>query len=216
VVSYEPPVDCPGKISTTGLAAGWRGHRVHADRYQGGEFNFTAANNAFRGGRFDSHLGEYGYLYLASSMDTAVDETIVRNEPFDAKGARAIPLAQITGKIWSEVELSRDVPLVDLRTTTALAGLGQDYWLVHSESYFYPQTRVWARAVRAWAPSARGFIWHPRHNREETAIVLFANATDPDPDTALLESRSLETGDGLAQLRSVLADRNIEFGMGTP
>jgi hypothetical protein len=147
-------------------------------------------------------------------MESAVDETIVRDEPFDSKGARAIPAARITGRQWSEVELARDVPLVDLRTNVALAGVGQDYWLVESESLFYPQTRVWARAIKTWEPDARGFIWHPRHNHDETALVLFEDLLNPKSDAVLRKSRSLESGYGARKLRDVLAERNIDFDIG--
>jgi hypothetical protein len=209
--SYEPPPSCPGAAKTMSLPAGWSGHRVHSNRYLGDEFNFKKADDPFRGGRFDSHLGNYGYLYMASDMGAAVDETLVRDLPFTPKGVRALPKIAARSRECSQVVLRRGVELVDLRSNVALAALGQDYWLVDSESFYYPQTRVWAEAIRGWVPSADGFVWRPRHNKEALALVLFADAAAPANTVISRATFSLHEGDGAARLSTLLADRNILF-----
>lgn len=126
----------------------WSGHRVHSGDFAGDEFNYTTANDPYRGGRFDSHQGDYGYLYVASSLGAAVDETLIRDEPFDSVGARVILRSTVRARIWSELLIRSELRLVDLSSVDGLSCLGQDYWLTDCDSHFYPQTRAWAAAIR--------------------------------------------------------------------
>ncbi len=187
------------------LARGTTAYRIHNNKFAPNQFNHTRADDPYAGGRFDSARGDYGYLYLGSSEQVAVDEVLLRDTPFAATGVRVLSSSVLANRDLSRLRVDVELPVVDLVTAQSLAQVGQDYWLTDCDSFAYPHTRVWARAIRKWAPAVAGFVWRPRHNHEELAWVLFSDSSSPSrrPSTSgpLREESREEILTGPARVR---------------
>lgn len=197
-----PPAGCPGTPVMERLAAGSQLWRVHTDRYEPVGFNPTARPSVESGGRFDALDGSYSYLYAAADEAGAFAEAFVRNLDYDAVGPRLLPAAAVAGRVVSQLEVRHDLALVSLHGAD-LQQLGQDEWLTSCDESGYPLTRRWAAAVRAWAPTAAGFVWRAKRDQDRFAYVLFGDRT---PTAALYGSRSepLDRDAGLVRLRQTL------------
>lgn len=208
--SMAPPPHPTQPPATVRLRPGWSGFRISREPFRAGQFNYTRATNPFEGGRFDSVNGGYGYLYIGSTLDVAVAETLIRDVEFPADGSpRALPRKRLANKYYARVTIDTSVELVDLTDHPQLARLGQDEWLTQSKPYFYPQTRAWADAIRAWAPRASGFIWRPRHQIGQRSVVLFDDTSAsprPSPNGHLVCGLqwTLSSGRGLAVVKRSL------------
>lgn len=216
--NYPPPTPCPGTPLIVDLPAGTEGSRIHRDAFKPDQFNFTRSDDPYRGGRFDSHRGDYGYLYIASDDDGAVDETLLRDAPHLDTGHRIVPKTAAEGRDLSRLVAMSTLPVVDLYSQDGLAQVGQTNWLTDSDSHFYPQTRVWADAIRRWCRTAAGFLYRPRHNHDEKAWVLFADtaagSTRPTAAGTLttLSRETIASGPGRARVEAVLRRRLASFG----
>lgn len=157
------------------LREGTRLSRVHSRQFGAGQFNPTLADPHWGGGRFDATAEDpYGYLYAGSDDECAVCEALLRDLPLDPHAGRLLPRAAITGRVLSRLVLSTDVQLVGLCDGKDLARLGQgDTWLTSCPSSEYGYTRRWARAIRQWAPQARGLVWPSRRDPSKRAYVFF-------------------------------------------
>ncbi len=122
--------------------------------------------------------------------------------PLDARGIREIPLAALRSRCLSELVVVSDIKVVSLHGA-GLARVGQDTWLVHSDSADYPQTRIWAAAIMRWSPSASGLEWRPRHDDDSLAVCLYRDRMPAR--LRVVRTLSLEDGEGRALVRSALA-----------
>lgn len=153
----EPPDDLPGQAKYQVHAAGSTLYRIHSASYSPTEFKDQAADNPFRGGRFDSPAGDYRYMYAARQLGGAVAETLLRDVPLtDVGEPRVIALAALKGRRISRIRLIRPLRFVDLSGSGAHA-FGQDTWLTKCDASGYPFTRHWAVKIRQWCPEAAGF-----------------------------------------------------------
>ena len=181
--------------------------RVHTRRHPATDFNPTPRDRPSGGGRFDGGTAgdAYPYAYLAMSQETALTEKLVRGLPFGDRQVRFLPRAEVRDQLITAVESVGDLTLLDLRSTRALAMIGQDEWLVQCDSREYPYTREWASWLRGQLPWAQGFVWRSKRDTEGTALILFGDrcpekALRPGP-TAPIE---LDTTAGAAWLRTTL------------
>jgi hypothetical protein len=204
----EPYSACPdsGPPQLLTLLAGEMLFRIHDERFDAEQFKFARADDPYRGGRFDSAQGDYGYLYAADSAEGCFDEVLLRDEPTNAVGIRTLRRGLLDGRMLSRVHLRRELSVVDLTHTDGLVAVGQDQWLTECQSDNYPHTRAWARAIRSWAPTASGFAWRPRHNREATAYIFFA---ETDPATSRLDARGALHGGSSQALKEGATRRQL-------
>ncbi|MDP9398230.1 MAG: RES family NAD+ phosphorylase [Actinomycetota bacterium] len=177
--------------------------------------NPTPAPSALRGGRFDSLDGSYAYLYVGEGPDAAIAETLCRDLPF-AGSARIVPRRRIEGRMLTQLEVTRGLPVVSLHGPD-LTQVGQDLWLTKSEPVDYDMTRAWAAAIRGWVPEAGGFVYRCRHDEDLQAWVLFT-APGVAVHPALAEvpegSLPLDNGAGLVEVRRVLARHHATLARG--
>ena len=206
--NYPPPVACPGLPVAETLPEGSLLWRVHPADRAATSMNPTPRPTALRGGRFDSLDGSYAYLYAGRDERAALAETICRDLPLDGR-PRLLPRAGLTARVLSQLRVTGSILLVRMHGS-ALAQLGQDTWVTKSDARDYVSTRLWAAAVRSWAPQCAGFGYRCRHDEDRQACVLF---TAPEvTDHPKLEETGLhlplDEPMGLALSRQVLAEHN--------
>ncbi len=171
-----PPPHFDGTPARFVLPAGTTLTRIHSAGFRATSFNPTVAQSNLSGGRFDAAPDdEYAYLYAAEDDATAISETLLHDLPIDAFGARLLPRIRISGLRISWLETAHDMQLINLRTGTDLAALGQDTWLTGAPAEDYAMTRRWSSAIRSWAPWAEGLTWRSRREPEGFAYVFFAD-----------------------------------------
>jgi hypothetical protein len=181
VPRIPPPAGYRGVPCSHLLPAGTQLYRVHRRWRATTEFNPTVASTLFGGGRFDPVAGdEYPYLYLSLSAQAALAEVLLRNLPFNNRGTRILPQATIRERQLASLELTTSLTLITLSTSSQLAAIGQDEWLIHADTQDYPQTRGWGRWLREQAPWAHGLIWPSKRDLGEKAVLLFGDRCPPD------------------------------------
>lgn len=177
--NFPPPDLCGGEPREYVLPAGLTLSRVHSLGISPTSFNPNLASSPFKGGRFDgTPVDPYPFLYAAEEDAAAVAETLLPDVPFDTK-PRILGRARIKKKCLSWIRSTRDLVLVRLIDGEDLAQVDQDIWLVTSESSQYNDTRVWAQAIRRWAPWCEGFVWRSRREPRGLAYVFFEARIGP-------------------------------------
>lgn len=212
-----PPSHYGGAPLRFRLPAGTRLVRIHSAGFGATDFNPTVARSDLSGGRFDSTPADpYPFLYAALDEHTAVSETLLRDVPFDRRGARALPRIRLTGLRIDWVRTTADLDLVDLRSGRALAAVGQDAWLTTAPAARYALTRRWAVAIRAWAAWSAGLIWRSGREPDGISLVLFGDRTpDGSLEAANIEaplppdSRDLRSGAGERYVEQLLTDYSV-------
>jgi len=195
------------------LETGRTWYRISKRPFKPDQFNFTKADNPYKGGRFDSLSGDFGYTYLASTLASAVDEVLLRDAPFSNLGARSVPSASLIDRYYVEIDLQDDLELLNLISVDALAQVGQGYWLTDCDGFDYMHTRFWTQTLRSWAPNVSGFVWRPRHNHEDLAVVLFKDVSPTtlraDPVVAAKSPEvPISGGVGRDEIANILAQRH--------
>jgi hypothetical protein len=210
VPARRPPLDYHGTPCRRVLPAGTQLHRVHNRKYSIREFvpKDVLADPHWGGGRFDPTTEDaYPYWYAAFSRSTALAELLLRDIPFDEKGARLVPRAKVRYRRISTVGLANDLTLLALTTGTELAAVAQDEWLIHTGPEDYGKTRRWAHWLRRQAPWAQGLVWPSKRDVGEEAVILFGDRCRPDdlsPAPGLLPPVDLWTHKGGVWLNEVL------------
>src|SRR5438067_6970598 len=109
----RPPVNCPGPGPImVDIPANVVLVRVHSRRFRPIEPNFTPSTSPKKGGRFDSTLGDYGYLYFAEDDCTAIDEALLRDRKFNMQRLRSMRRRELIDRDISEVFVLRSLPVV--------------------------------------------------------------------------------------------------------
>ncbi|MFJ5926209.1 RES family NAD+ phosphorylase [Kitasatospora sp. NPDC092948] len=208
MVNTRTPAELPGAPTRVTLPAGTPLYRLHASRRGAAEFNPNPAHCLYGGGRFDAtRCDRFGFLYAASTPESAVCESVLRSVPFDPAGApRLVPRAAVRGRRLSFLRPTADLDLVSLMTGRDLAAVAQDSWLVQAEAAEYPFTRDWGHWIRAHtAPWAQGFVWPSKREPGDRVVVLFGDRCE----AAVLEETGtpavdFDTPDGAARLDELL------------
>jgi hypothetical protein len=214
----QPPADLVLRPRRQSLPAGTLLWRVHRRTHPAGEFNARGSDTLWGGGRFDGTTQcPYPYLYAAFAQATAVAETMLRSMPFVGRRPRILPRAAVQGRRLSALTLAADVDLLALTTTPALAGVGQDEWLVHAEPVFYAQTRDWAHWMRDRTPWAQGLIWPSKRDLGQEAIILFGDRCAPSLlSPAPAAGCDLDDEPGRVWLNALLADYRVHLNRPPP
>jgi len=218
VPKYNPPSQYDGEPRVHELATGTRLTRIFTTHFGATGFNPTLALVG-RGGRFDATDEDvYAYLYAASDDRTAVSETLLRDLQFDDKGRPILPKGALAGRSIGWIRTTSAARLISLRSGADLRAVAQDAWLTTCSSADHGDTRRWAHAIRRWAPTACGFVWHSRLEPDGYAYVFFGDA-GRCPDGLFVEEvddvplppddRLLSDGLALAYVREILADYGV-------
>lgn len=171
-----PPTRFTGSPVTFTLQAGTILSRLHRSSFGGADFNPTASDVLFGGGRFDSTpLDPYEYLYAGESHVTAIAEGLLRDVAADDRGYRFLPKRVWSGRRVSCIETVAELQLVSLRSGQDLGAIGADTWLTTSDPDDYPQTRAWAHWLRNECPSAAGLAWLSKREPGATSYVFFGD-----------------------------------------
>ncbi|TDC19995.1 RES domain-containing protein [Streptomyces sp. 8K308] len=204
----RPPESLPGTPTRVVLPAGTRLFRVHSATRSGTAANPVPSHCLWGGGRFDATACDrYGYLYAGLTAEAAVCETLLRSIPFDPSGGpRLLPYPAVRGRRLSFLRLARPVTVVSLMGGRDLAAVGQDSWLVQTESAEYPFTRDWGHWVRSRTGDwAQGFVWPSKREPAHRALVLFADRYPPDAVADTGEPPvDLSSEEGVAWLNDLL------------
>lgn len=181
------------------------------------QFNPTVPRDDLRGGRFDA-IGDdpYPFLYAAEDDATAVSEVLLRDVPSDEHGARLLPQASLSPLSIGWLRTMLDMELVNLRSGRDLAAVGQDSWLATCPAADYAGTRLWASAIRRWAPWARGLTWRSHREPDGFAYIFFGDrcplgsfeeVTDGPPVPP--EDRSLAAGTARLYVVGILGSYQV-------
>ena len=220
--NYPPPDHCSGEPRESVLPTGLTVSRVHSSEFAATSFNPRLAESPFKGGRFDGTPDDpTPFLYAAEEDAAAVAEALLRDVPFDTQ-PRILGRARIRNKCLSWIRSTRDLHLVRLVDGEDLAQVGQDIWLVTCESNQYQATRVWAQAIRRWAPWCEGLVWRSRREPRSLDYIFFEDrmgpegspfeeVVDPGGQLALGDSR-LDQGLGQVYLEGIVLRYAITLG----
>ena len=176
-VGLPPP---PKRLDATLVT--WGGglefHRVHDLAFSGSEFNTSTKGNA----RFSPIADEAGALiptlYVGTTLDCALMETIFHDVPFKA-GFKPFSKLKIDGKAHSVLLPTADFRLIDL-STVALHKLGvKRTQLIDTAKAHYPATRSWAQALYSQFPDAQGLRWTSRQDDQAHAVMFFGTRISP-------------------------------------
>jgi hypothetical protein len=146
------------------------------------------------GNRFDPLPvpdSDVGVLYLATSPDACVAETLLRwHDDIDAGAPIELERSRFEGKKIYRIEIKRNLNLVDCtgygvavlqQTLAASAPAG---WkaedIFQCSSSHYASTQLWAQWMRHQAPAADGLLWMSRQFNSERCVVLFADRCSAD------------------------------------
>lgn len=168
----QPPADLSKLAQTMTWPAGQVIHRIHPDDYAADAFNPGPHGNARFSPIKDAEGAQVPTIYGGTNFDCAAMETVFHDVPFTA-GLKTVDKSKLVGKLYSQVVPSRDLVLIDLRST-ALRRLGvRRNELIDTEKDEYPGTRAWAEAIHAACPTVDGLCWTSRQDDSALAIMLF-------------------------------------------
>ncbi|WP_157248213.1 RES family NAD+ phosphorylase [Nonomuraea typhae] len=179
--------------------------RVHSRKRPCEQFVDRLPRPGLAGGRFDGTAEDrYQHVYLAYEQSTALAEFLLRSVGFDGVGLRQLPHVTVTGKRLSLLETTREIALITLSSTPALAAVAQDEWLIQAQPLDYPRTRRWAHWLRAIDEDAAGLEWISRRNLPHRCLVLFRDRCGPAPLTPTPLHVDLDSESGLTWLNVIL------------
>jgi RES domain len=205
-----PPDDYDGCPVRRVLASGTSLWRVHDRDYGPTAFKDEPADKHFGGGRFDSTADDlYPYLYAALADTTAVTETLVRGLPFAGNRTRTLPRKSLSGRSLCRLELTSELTLISLVSSTDLAAVKQDDWLISADAKEYAFTRRWAHWLRAQACWAHGLIWSTRRDLGEASVVLFGDRCPAGAVRLTEPCLDLDRAAGARWLNSMLAPYDV-------
>ena len=148
-------------------------------------------------------------LYAGTTLDCALMETVFHDVPFVAGPKMWSKATHVAGKVWSQLNLSRNLALIDL-SAVPLHRLGisrKD--LIECDGTQYPETRARALALHDQYPNAEGLTWTSRQADPARSLVLFEDRiTGPafGPATA---PNSLLLSDGSAILEVLMLAQRL-------
>jgi len=177
VPDVAPPRAYRPKLHRHVLSAGTELWRVTPAKYASTPFNPYPVDDPYEGGRFDATgKAPFPFCYAGFTRQTAALEALVRSIPFRSSGDRVLLRAHVRGKVLTCLHVETDLPLVSLRTSTDLAAVCQDAWLVHAEAPEYPRTRRWGMWLRAHTgPADAGLIWPSKRDVGADAVLLYGD-----------------------------------------
>ncbi|HEY0166593.1 MAG TPA: RES family NAD+ phosphorylase [Jatrophihabitans sp.] len=207
--NIKPPVTPAGVPTNLTLTAGTVFYRVHQSRHPADSFSPVLSHRYYGGGRFDATADDsYLFIYMGSSVDVAVSETLLRD--LDLTGSlRTLTKRKIIGRRISAVELTGDIQITSLLSGRDLGALSQDPWLTTADPRDYAQTRHWGHWIRNHLPGTAGFVWPSRREPSGQCYILFGDRLPPgvglvtmsDPQVPPGNQADFDTPVGLRALR---------------
>jgi len=136
-------------------------------------------------------------------------ETVFHDVPFAAGLKNWSKATHVASKVYSMIELDRDLALIDL-SSIPLRKLGiSRKELIESDSSQYVKTRAWALALHDQYPNAEGLTWTSRQADPARALVLFEDRLVGPAFTVTGSSTSLLQSDGSAILDVLLLAQRL-------
>lgn len=178
--------------------------RVHHSRFGATEFNPGRGD----GGRFDPFHDHQRVvvptLYGASTLNSALSETIFHDIP--VRGDRRLAATTLMPLQASTLQAPRALRLIDLRGF-GLQRLGVSRReLIDSPTDHYSVTRAWAAALYAAVENADGMIWMSRQHDTSEAILLFGARIERHELEVIAPPRPLAPGGRLEPVVFIAAE----------
>jgi RNA polymerase sigma factor (sigma-70 family) len=189
--------------------------RLHRRMLPSCAFVSSPADSLPGGGRFGPTSEDpYPYLHVGLSAQATLAASLLGGLPSTGEdGYRLLTWESISGRNLSRVEAAAPLKLVSLLTASDLAAAGQDAWLVAAGASHFPQTRAWARYLRAAAPDAQGIIWRsgtrPPDGSDDRIVILFGDRLDQRVIQLTSSTTALDTAEGIQRLNEYLAPWRI-------
>ncbi|GAB3968076.1 hypothetical protein GCM10029978_036780 [Actinoallomurus acanthiterrae] len=187
----------------------WRVHRRKRSPLE-----FKPYDARFAHGRFDgSEDDPYPTMYAAFQQSTAITEVLLRSVPFERREHRILPFAAVRDRDLSALVVTKELRMITLTSTRALAAVCQDEWLIHCEHRAFRRTRNWAGWLRTVAPDAHGIIWTTRRDLPERSALFFGDRCDEKAfGGSGLASVRLDNEEGLSWLNATLDPYRASVG----
>jgi hypothetical protein len=132
--------------------------------------------------RYDARARDYGVLYLARDLPTALMESVFHKHQWDRDTKRSIALAEVKSRLVRAVGVVDDIQLVDLTAKDVMAGyFGLNLQQLASRSYVHTQQvsgQVHAMRDADNVPLFDGVLYPSRNNYPSASIALFERAQD--------------------------------------
>lgn len=120
--------------------------------------------------RFDAPDGSYGVIYLGHDAHCAFIETFGQ-----ATGESLVTVAALQERLLAEVEVTRDLSLIDLANSGGLARIGADGRLLDGP---HEISQRWSLALKHHPTSPDGIVYRARHDQARFSYALFDNVKD--------------------------------------
>ena len=168
----RPPVPFPAPDYTR-IPQGTVLHRVHQTTYRAAGFN-PGLGRPTRFAPFNDSAGRIvPSLYVSSTLRAAIHETIFHDIPANA-ATKTVRVKEIRLRTHSEIELVRDLRLVELRNPIlGRWGVSRNE-LISSSPATYGRTVLWAKAVHRDFRAADGLVWTSNQCDPDAACLFFA------------------------------------------
>lgn len=112
-------------------------------------------------------------IYAGDDFDCAAMESVFHDVSFKS-GLKAHPKSIFKNQVYSVLECTRDLMLVDLSLGLRKLGITASQ-LIHSEKNHYPQSQAWAEAIHQQFPEIDGLQWTSKQHQAAQAVVLFGD-----------------------------------------
>ena len=176
-------------------------HRIHSAAFGATSFN-PCAGQATRFAPIHDLKGAcVSSVYAGSSLDAAIYETIFHDVPPKAS-FKTVPKQNVVICSHAELEVMRQLRLVQLRNPDLLKWHTRRKQLIDSSAKRYAQTAQWAEAIHHQFPQAEGLIWTSNQCDPDDAYLFFGDRVTPT-DFKLTRGRNGVTDPSfLADVRS--------------
>ena len=153
-------------------------HRIHLTAFAATAFNPCAGQPT----RFAPIHDKSGFCvpssYAGSSLGAAIYETIFHDVPAKAN-FKTVPRQDILIRSHAELEVVRQLRLVQLRNPDLIQWKIRRRQLIGSSAKYYSQTATWAEAVHHQFPRAEGLIWTSNQCDPDDAYIFFGDRVSP-------------------------------------
>lgn len=192
----------------TSLPSGTVLHRIHRSKFGGVEFCPVKTN--FRFSSFENDRGVLiPALYAGENFETAICEVILRFDNVGDGGLRVAQPRDFADRCHSEIILTRDLSLVDLRGQGQRAlGISENA-LTAGDSHSYHISQEWAQTLHRLHPDQDGLLYTSIQNSPCFAIMIFGDrASDAVSER---ETRSVADDPVKAKIRTVANNFNASY-----
>jgi hypothetical protein len=206
-----PPAELEREPLLAHFPAGTRLYRVHSLTRAADAFN-PCTRPDLRPGRFHPFYVADGtpvpVLYAGTSEEAALFETIFRDVPRAGPAKRVFP-TRYRGTGLSELVLTEDLVLADLRGPGLLRFGLRPRNLTDCSAAHYPETVRWAAALHRAFAGLDGLAWTSRQDNRATAVMLFGDRVPASALAAGSAPLRLDVAPGLLLLHATAEAADI-------